>query len=249
MSLRSLALVGLVLWGAAVVGAAVAGRPVAVVPRGTNALTASVPAAGLSRIEISAGLGQIDLGVAPGDQIEIAVALESGGVAGRLIGTPVGDAARTTLDSTVRGETLGARVAGAVGEGLTEHWTVRVPARLAADVTLDRGVIHITEVQGGVRAAAHAGVGHEPGVIDVDVPRGALALTMGVGTIRAHTRETPPGDIDVQSRVGRARLSIDGHDLVTTGQHGSGERVRLAGDGTDGLVIRVSVGDAHVQVR
>ena len=249
MTIRSLAITGLVLWGAAVVAAAVAGRPGPIAAPSTNALTTTLPAAGLSRIEISAGQGHVELGVTPADQIEIAVALESGNVGTRLIGSPLGDAAHTNLDSAVQGQTLRARVAGAIGEDLTERWTVRVPARLAAEVTLHRGAIHITGVEAGVRASTGAGLGHEAGAIDVDVPRGPLTLTMGVGTIRVHSGETPPGDIDVQSRVGRARLALDGHNLVMRGQYGSGERVRLTGDGTDGIVVRVNVGDAHVRIR
>lgn len=249
MSIRVLAVVGLVLWGAAVVASAVAGRPGSIAPLSTNTLSTTVPAAGLSRIEISASQGQVELGVTSADQIEIAVALESGGDGTRLIGSTPGDAAHTDLDAAVQGQTLRARVAGSIGPGLTERWTVRVPARLAAEVTLRRGDIQITGVEGGVRASADAGLSHDPGAITVDVPRGSLMLSIGVGTIRARTRETPSGDIDVQSRVGRARLALDGHDIVSTGQHGAGERVRLTGDGTDGVIVRVNVGDADVRVR
>jgi len=249
MTKRSIAVVGLVLWGAAIVAAAVAGKPAPAPAPSTNALSTSVPAAGLLRVEISAGQGQVDIGVTPGDQIEIAVALESRGTGVRLLGMPPGDAARTTLDAAVEGQTLRARVSGAVGDGLIERWAVRVPARLAAEVTLRRGAITVTGVEGGVRASADSGVGHAAGAIAVDVPRGPLMLTMGVGTIRAHTGETPPGDIDVRSQVGHARLSLEGHAIVTTDHYGAGERVRLEGDGTDGVVARVSVGDAHVRVR
>ena len=248
MTTRAVVITGLLLWGAAVVGAAVAGRSGPAPEPKTNALQATVPAAALSRIEISGGEGQIDLGVTPDDQIEIAIALESGGAGTRVMGR-VGDAARTSLDTAVQGQALRARVAGGIGDGLIEHWTVRVPARLAAELTLHRGAIHVSGIEGGVRASADAGIDHDFGAIVVDVPRGALALTMGVGTIRAHTGETPRGDIDVRSRVGRARLSLDGHDLVATGQYGSGERLRLAGDGTDGVVAHVSVGDAFVRIR
>jgi hypothetical protein len=249
MTKRSIAVVGLVLWGAAIVAAAVAGKPAPPPAPSTNALSTSVPAAGLLRVEISAGQGQVDIGVTPGDQIEIAVALESRGTGVRLLGMPPGDAARTTLDAAMQGQTLRARVSGAVGDGLIERWAVRVPARLAAEVTLRRGAITVTGVEGGVRASADSGVGQAAGAIAVDVPRGPLMLTMGVGTIRAHTGETPPGDIDVRSQVGHARLSLEGHAIVTTDQYGAGERVRLEGDGTDGVVARVSVGDAHVRVR
>lgn len=249
MTMRSIAVGGLVLWGAAVVAAAVAGKPAPAPAPSTNALSTTVSAAGLSRVEISAGQGQVDVGVTPGDQIEIAVALQSGGTGLRLIGSPPGDAARTSLDAAAQGQALRARVTGAIGDGLIERWMVRVPARLAAEVTLRRGEIKVTGVEGGVRASADSGVGQEAGAIVVDVPRGPLMLTMGVGTIRVRTGETPPGDIDVRSRVGHARLSLEGHDVVTTDQYGAGERVRLKGDGTDGVIAHVSVGDAHVRVR
>jgi hypothetical protein len=53
----------------------------------------------------------------------------------------------------------------------------------------------------------------------------------------------------VRSQVGHVRLSLEGHAIVTTDQYGAGERVRLEGDGSDGVIARVSVGDAHVRVR
>ncbi|HKW01502.1 MAG TPA: hypothetical protein VJN96_16875 [Vicinamibacterales bacterium] len=249
MNKRSIVVTGLVLWGAAVVAAAVAGKPAPAVAPSTNALSATIPADGLSRVEISAGQGQVEVGVTPADQIEIAVAVESGATGVRLMGSPRGDASRTTLDTSAQGRTMRVRVTGGIGDGLIEHWIVRMPARLAAEVTLRRGAISVTGVEGGVRASADSGVGQQEGAIDVDVPRGPLMLTLGVGVVRAHTGETPPGDIDVRSRVGHARLSLDGHDIVITDQHGAGERVRLKGDGTDGVVASVSVGDAHVGVR
>jgi hypothetical protein len=86
MTMRSIAVTGLVLWGVAVVAAAVAGKPAPAVAPSTNALSTTLPATGLTRVEISAGQGQVDVGVTPSDQIEIAIALESGATGVRLIG-------------------------------------------------------------------------------------------------------------------------------------------------------------------
>ncbi len=250
MSIRPVVVGGLLLWGAAVVAAAVAGGGRATSsPPARNALATTIPAAGVSSLELVAGEGQVDVGVTSADQIEIAVALESRLNGATLIHGVAADAARTSLDAAVSGHAVRARVTGALGEGLVERWTVRVPARLAADVTLRHGDIHITGLEGGVHASTDSGFGHDAGAIDVDVPRGSLTLTMGMGTIHARIGATPPGTIDVQSRVGRARLALDGHNLDTDHEPGPGERVRLTGDGTEGVRVHVSVGDAFVTIR
>lgn len=249
MSKRSLVTVGLVVWGVALVAAVVSGRATVMPAPSTNALQALVPAAGVTRLEIVAGDGNVTIAAAPSDQIELVVDLSSSPPVGVFVGGRVGDAAHTSLDSSTHGTTVTAHLRGAIGEGLIERWTVRVPARLAADVSVHRGQIDISGVEGGVRARADSGVGHDEGVIRVDVPRGPLDLSLGVGTIDARAAETPRGGIDVRSNVGHASLAVDGHDIVAGHEPGPGERVRLTGQGPDDIVARVSVGSARVRIR
>jgi hypothetical protein len=249
MSKRSLVITGLVVWSVALVAAVVSGRGAIMPAPSTNSLQAVVPASGISRLEIVGGDGNVTIAASASDQIELAVDLASNPPIGVFVGKRVGDAAQTTLDSSTQGTTMTAHLRGAIGDGLTERWTVRVPARLAADVSMHRGQIDITGIEGGVRARADSGIGHESGAIRVDVPRGSLDLSLGVGTIDARAGETPRGGIDVRSRVGRASLSVDGHSIVAGREPGPGERVRLTGEGSDDIVVRVSVGDAHVRIR
>jgi hypothetical protein len=249
MSKRLLVITGLVVWGVALVAAVVSGRGVVMPAPSTNAFQAVAPAASVTRLEIVGGDANVTIAASASDQIELAVDLASSPPIGVFVGRRVGDAAETWLDSSMQGTMMTAHLRGAIGDGLTERWTVRVPARLAADVSIHRGHIDITGLEGGVRARADSGIGHESGAIRVDVPRGSLDLSLGVGTIDARAGETPRGGIDVRSRVGRASLSVDGHNIVAGHEPGPGERVRLTGDGPDDIVVRVGVGDAHVRVR
>jgi hypothetical protein len=249
MSLRPVVIGGLTLWGAAVVIAAVAGRGANAPAPSNRGLSATIPAAGVTRLEIVAGNGQVVVSVVPDDEIRVAVDVSNGMSGIRLLGAPPGDASHTELDANTTGPTVRLRLRGTLGDGLDERWTVRVPARLAADVTVHQGTIEITGIEGGVRAAADAGRGHAPGVIHVDVPRGPLDLSMGVGSIDAHTSEAPRGSVDVRSKVGRAALVLDGHEIVAEREPGPGDRVQLTGDGPDGITVRVSVGDARVRIR
>lgn len=185
----------------------------------------------------------------PGDEIQVAVDVSNGSTGFRLLGSATGDASRTELDSRSTAEALRLRLRGATGDGLDERWHVRVPARLAADVTIHEGTVQITGLEGGVRASVDGGAGHAPGVLQVDVPRGPLDLAVGVGSIDARTAETPRGAVDVRSTVGRATLVLDGHEIVAEREAGPGDRVKLKGDGPDGITVRVSVGDARVRIR
>ncbi len=249
MRLRRVVPVAIVLWAGAVIVAAVAGRPASPMPPRVSALTSSVPAQQVRRLEITAGRGLVTIGAAPGDTVDFAVEVSSGAAGPALVRGPQADAALATIESAVRGDTLTARLGGTYGSGLTERWTVRVPARLAADVVLDRGEIAVSGVEGGVRARTQSGVNGAPGRIVVDVPRGALDLSMGVGKIDAHTDEAPRGAIDVRSTVGHATLTLDGREIVTDQAPGPGQRARLSGADAGGIVVRVSVGDARVRVR
>jgi hypothetical protein len=251
MKFRSLVIVGLVVWAAAVITAAVAGRTPAPATPGSKTLASRVPAEGVHAIEIDAGRGSVTIAAGSDDEIQTSVTVTASGAPRGVVifGAAPGDPARTDIESIADGRTLRLRLSGAVGLGLDERWVVGVPARLSAVVTLDRGRIEVSGIEGGVRVRAEAGVDHAPGVILVDVPRGPLDLSLGVGSIDARAGESPRGEITVRSRVGHARLELDGHEIVAGQEPGPGERVRLTGEGADGIVLRVGVGDAHLRIR
>ncbi|HUL74093.1 MAG TPA: hypothetical protein VLT86_13385 [Vicinamibacterales bacterium] len=248
MKFRSLVVAGLVVWTAAVVTAAVAGRRSALsTPAAARTLASTLPGAGVEAVAIDAGRGSVIVKASPDDQIEatVTVSREARGVV--ILGAPMGDPAQVELQSNVDRGTLRLRLGGA--SGLDERWVVKVPARLSAAVALARGRIEVSGLEGGVRAHAEAGLDSAPGAILVDVPRGRLELSLGVGSIDARTGESPRGDISVRSSVGHAQLVLDGHEILPGQEPGPGEQVRLTGDGQDGIALRVSVGDARLRIR
>ena len=85
--------------------------------------------------------------------------------------------------------------------------------------------------------------------VDVEVPGGALDLRMGVGRLRAATSTASHGRVDVRSRVGNARLSIDGHEIQAARKPGPGHRLQLSGRAGDALTLDVKVGDASLTIR
>lgn len=247
MSLRRFVLWGFAAWGAIAVAAFAAAPRVVGAPGPSQSLMARVPGAALALIELEAGSGEATIGATAADAIEIHVDVRPGEIARwPFQQTSVGDPSTARLDTRVAGTALKVSLDGA--GPLEARWTILAPAHLAARVTMDRGQVHLSGLEGGADISASAGLGSAPGLIDVDVPRGWLTLNLGVGTITAKTGSPSYGDVDVRSSVGDAALIVDRHEIVAPHEPGPGHRLRLAGEGADRLLVKVHVGTATLQI-
>lgn len=213
-------------------------------------LSARWPASGLTHLKLTATDGNVTISAGETSEVEVSVevrpARRQSSFFSKLRAS--GNPASATLSHHESDGRSAVRLDGANGP-LEEHWTIRVPKHFAAEVDMADGRLSITGVEGGVWARANAGLGSTAGVMDVDVPGGALDLRLQVGTINATTGSTNHGAVDVRSDVGDARLSLAGRSIQAPREPGPGHRLRLDGDGPHALRVKVNVGDASLKIR
>jgi hypothetical protein len=250
MRLRVLALTGLACWAVSVVAVLAIHPPISADDSAQN-LATTIPAAGLTRLVLSALDGTVDLRAATdptADELEVRVGVQRAN-ANTWIRKPGPDVPNVTFRSDRRDGELRLVLNGITVGSAETVWTITVPARLAVRIEMHNGRVAVTGVAGGVQVSVNSGLNGKSGEILADVPNGPLDLDLGVGTIDARTSATTYGRVDVHSTVGDARLFLDGHEVVAPHAPGPGQRLRLAGDHTSALSLSVTVGDVTLRIR
>lgn len=213
-------------------------------------LTGRWAATGLNELKLAASDGEVTITAADVAEVEVSVdvrpARKGSSFFSRFKGS--GNPAGATVHHQESDGRTTVRLNGGNGP-LEEHWTIRVPRHFRAQVEMGDGRLSITGIEGGVWAKANAGLGSRPGTMTVDVPGGALDLSLAVGEVTATTGSTNHGNVDVSSDVGDAKLTIAGRAINAPREPGPGHRLRLDGEGPHALRVRVNVGDATLRIR
>jgi hypothetical protein len=208
------------------------------------------PATGLNELKLDASDGEVTISAADITEIDLTVdvrpARQGGSFFSRFRSS--GNPAAAQLRHQESGGRTTVRLEGGHGP-LEAHWTIRVPKHFRVQVEMEDGRLTITGIEGGVWAKANAGLGSRPGTMTVDVPGGALDLSLAVGHVTATTGSTDHGAVDVSSDVGDAKLTLAGRAINAPREPGPGHRLRLEGEGPYALRVRVNVGDASLRIR
>lgn len=215
-----------------------------------SVLNATIPAAQLTHLDLQALDGAVDLKADPNPaatDVKISVALDAPR-AKNFRKPAAANIAAIALDWRADQTVLRVGLKNA-GEGNVEaSWTITVPARFSARIEAHDGAVVVDGIAGGVEASVNAGLGGRRGVIDVNVPRGRLALSMGVGNVRASRASADFSSATVAARVGDAEIFLLGHEIVAPREPGPGHRVSLDGKGPDTISLKVSVGDVSLKI-
>jgi hypothetical protein len=213
-------------------------------------LTATIPASKLTHLDLTALDGSVDLKADPNPaatDVTISVALDP--PRARNFRPPAAaDLAAVALDWRAERTVLRDGLTNARAGNVEAAWTITVPARFSAKVDAHDGSIAIDGLAGGVEADVNSGLGGRGGRLDVTVPRGKLALSMGVGDIRATRADAVFGSAAVRATVGDAKLYLLGHEIIAPRAPGPGHKVSLDGNGGDSLSLKVSVGDVSLKI-
>lgn len=111
----------------------------------------STPAAGIEKVSLESGVGEVRIEAGDTDAIEVRVEIKPGDKS--WFGSKP-DLEAVTLDMKRDGKEL---QLGVDGEHIQEHWVVRVPARMALELDHGVGEVHVTGLEGDVEAEVGVG--------------------------------------------------------------------------------------------
>ncbi len=203
-------------------------------------LTQTVPAAGLTRVTVSAGVGEVEVRAASGDEVRAEVVLEPrrGGLFSsiRAAEREVQEAVLTV--SAADGE-LTLEVSTDSGDRrFEERWTLTLPASLALELRVGVGNVRLDGLAGGV--TLESGVGNAL----LEVGGGDLEVELGVGDLTLVGPAAAYGPVTCSSGVGETRLRVHGQRVEGGGFLGGSSS--WTGQGPSRLEAEVGVGNAVV---
>lgn len=223
---------------------------VAATPASPRVLTASIPAAGLTHLDLVALDGRVDITTSPDPSaasVTISVALDPPRLK-NFRRTKPADLDTVELKTITEQNVLRVGLTNARAGNVEARWTIVVPARFSARVDGHDGAISIAGLEGGIEADVNSGLGGRGASVTVDVPRGRVVLDVGVGEITVRRRSAAFDRAEIAASVGGATLYLLGHEVKAPHEPGPGHRIVLNGDGPDVVTARVSVGDVAVHI-
>lgn len=217
---------------------------------GPRTLTADIATAGLARLALKVGVGEVHVTPSADDKLHVQVTLRqkerefmwffhwaSQGTAQ--------DIAAAALKQQQQDKQLSLSLdypSGQNPDDLKQEWDVQVPARLALDADMKVGELTIEGVAGGVAAKLNVGE------LSIDTPKGSISADVNVGEIRAKSGTARHGKIDLSSNIGETVVTIAGKNAGSHEHGGLGNSVDLDGDGPDTMHLSINIGEASLRI-
>ncbi|MHB8424876.1 MAG: hypothetical protein ACYDB9_06950 [Gammaproteobacteria bacterium] len=225
--------------------------PVLVHAAATRTLHADIPAAGINKLAIAVGVGELRVTPSTDDAVHVRVVLRQKSREFLwFFHWQSSSTAREIQAAQITRQKQGDRLMLSLSEpknldndDVKQKWSVRVPARLAVDINMKVGQATVTGIAGGVHADLNVGE------IDLDTPRGPMSADVNVGQIRATSGSAQHGNITLSSTIGEAALYINGKRVGAAGGHsGLGRSIHFGGSGPDSMKLSVNVGEVDLRI-
>lgn len=234
--------------GGSVAAASTAEAP-AVASLAPRTLNADFDTAGLDKLALDAGVGEMHVHPSPDGRVHVQVTLRpkeqefmwffhwmSQGTARGIAAASI---RQEKQDGTLR---LSLDYPDVQQDNLKQEWEVEAPAKLALDARLKVGELTIEGVAGGVIARLNVGE------LSINTPKGAIDGEVNVGEIRAKSQSSVHGKINLSSNIGEAVLYLEGKQSGYHEHGGLGNSVSADGDGPDSMRLSVNVGEASLRL-
>lgn len=209
------------------------------------------PATGIAGITVNAGVGQLRISPSPDDRVHVQVTLEPKSEHFLWFFHWMTQSApeavkRVTLQQQIQNGELTYSLAypDHLDDGdVKQNWTIQLPARLSAKVDMKVGQVDVNGIGGG------AEVNLNVGEITVNTPSGPIKATVNVGQIRASSETTQPGNINMSSTLGDARLYLQGQSVHEHAHRsGLGRSIDVPGKGPDTMKLEVNIGEVSLHI-
>jgi hypothetical protein len=224
---------------------------------GLPALNAELATAGVKRIKLIGGAGQMV--IAPSGDDELHVSLELRQQQRSLLwlfhwlsGDTARDLSGATLQQARQGDSLVLALvypSHRERSDLQERWSVKLPARLMVDAVMYAGELKITGLQGGVSSQLTAGETVIEGVT------GPVRASVTYGRLHVISDSARPGVLTLGSEHGLAVMSLDGKYYGPPERHGFFNDIHLFGNilterrgGSDDMDLSVRYGEVDLRV-
>lgn len=200
-----------------------------------------VDAAGIDRVRLDAGVGDIDI-TAVDDAAQITVRVELKPRRGGFFSS-MKKAQREVDEAELRMDVSKTVLRLEIetdndDRHFEERWTIEIPTTLDIDLDLGVGDVSVRGTAGTL--TIDAGVGD---VVAVDVS-GDISIDIGVGDATIRAAAADYGSVEGSGGVGDARLTVRGQRISSSGFVGASTTWK--GEGPRTIEISTGVGDAEV---
>lgn len=209
-------------------------------------VSALIPATGASVVSLTANVGIVKFIPSTDGAVHVSVELVPSHYKffGLIADTGSEDAAKAaTVTHSLTGSTLALAIqypSAANGSGISEHWTVALPPKLAVQAHVATGELDVTGVSGGVDATL------DVGKVGLEVPGGPVKVVMNVGKVDAMIHSLDYGEVTLNTNVGKSTLSVDGAAVGNAEQEGTKSSLSWKGSGANLINMQVNVGKLDV---
>ena len=206
--------------------------------RGQEQTRMALDATGTSRVALHGKVARVTIVPSTHDSVHVTVSLRSTDQERlREKCIPGARLEREVVDGTL---TLRLRQSGRDQCG--ETWNMSVPPRLFVTLEFTNAEIDVSGIRGGLTANVSG-----TGKVTASVDSAPASVTMGVGDVHVVANRTTVGELELESEVGRAELTLHGVSVPVV-KRGSQSRIATRGTGQQDIRLRTRVGNVSLIV-